>query len=358
MFFQEIPIANIYVGPQVRQHFDPLYISQLADSMRDVGVLQPILVRYDKREYDGAEWIIVAGERRYHAALEAELSEVPCVITDADANQSREMSFAENFQRRDLTAEEEATVVREYLEQGLNKTRIGKTLHKSAGWVENRYQYLATGADVRDVGTRVPKKMSHLVLTDKVKAPGLRNSLLRRIERDDISFREVEAEVKKYQDEKAISDKAAENARKQSQAPDAETERQRNNFLRDERDAIIRSRQMVGPTPAPMARQSTATPTAWTAPIKTQADQGADLFPIDAPLETLELPVAVIPEPEPETPAQIESRAERRQAIAEANAEVTRAVAALEAFLTLCDDETHAAATQFARRIIKGDLTR
>ena len=92
------------------------------------------------------------------------------------------MSHAENFQRRDLTAEEEASVVQELMSQGLTNVQVANELNKSAGWVNNRVQYLKVGADVRDVGARVPKKMSALIWADKVKNQNQRRSLLRRIE--------------------------------------------------------------------------------------------------------------------------------------------------------------------------------
>ena len=77
MQFRNIPTSEIYAGDQARKNFDERYLSELADSMREVGVLQPILVRHAPRGYDKSKWIIVAGERRWRAAQIAEVAQMP-----------------------------------------------------------------------------------------------------------------------------------------------------------------------------------------------------------------------------------------------------------------------------------------
>jgi len=95
---------------QPRRQFDPAEIAALADSLRQHGMLQPILVRPVHDRYQ-----LIAGERRLRASLEAQLHEIPARILDLDDQRVSELAMVENLQREDLNALEKATAFRDYL---------------------------------------------------------------------------------------------------------------------------------------------------------------------------------------------------------------------------------------------------
>jgi ParB family chromosome partitioning protein len=95
---------------QPRRQFDPAEIAALADSLRQHGMLQPILVRSVHDRYQ-----LIAGERRLRASLEAQLHEVPARVLDLDDQRVSELAMVENLQREDLNALEKATAFRDYL---------------------------------------------------------------------------------------------------------------------------------------------------------------------------------------------------------------------------------------------------
>lgn len=106
---QEIPIEFIRANPdQPRQIFNDDAISELADSIKARGVLQPILVRPLSKAVDGARFEIVAGERRWRAAQKAQLHKVPVLVRDLSDTQTAEIALIENVQRVDLNPLEEA----------------------------------------------------------------------------------------------------------------------------------------------------------------------------------------------------------------------------------------------------------
>jgi len=101
----------------------------LADSVREKGVLEPLLVRHLA---ESGKYMIIAGERRYHAARAAGLREVPCIEKDADETETLELALVENLQRKDLTPFEEADGVAALAERlGLTHDEISKRIGKS-----------------------------------------------------------------------------------------------------------------------------------------------------------------------------------------------------------------------------------
>ena len=149
---QSIPIEDIDPNPnQPRQNVGDL--SELTASVREKGVLEPILVRRN-----GSRFEIVAGERRYRAATEAGLPEIPCVIKDLSEPEAMEIALIENLQRKDLTAFEEADGLRVLAEAhgythemmaeklGKSRTTVTETLTLSA--MPDRVRELCRLADI------------------------------------------------------------------------------------------------------------------------------------------------------------------------------------------------------------------
>lgn len=143
-----IPISNIEPNKnQPRKNFDEKELEELADSIKQNGILQPLLVR---PKGDGYE--IVAGERRYQAAKLAGLSEVPVVIRDIDDDEVFQLALIENLQRSDLSPLEEARGYRQLLdEKGMTQDELAKTLSKSRSSITNTLRLLDLPQEVQDL---------------------------------------------------------------------------------------------------------------------------------------------------------------------------------------------------------------
>ena len=134
-----IPVERIRPNPdQPRKAFDAEALESLVESIRRVGVLQPIVVRPD-----GFEYVLVAGERRWRAARGAGLSEIPALVRDTDAAGSLTEALIENLQREDLSPLEEAAAFQQ-LEQdfGMTHAEIGKRVGRSRTAVSNTLRLL------------------------------------------------------------------------------------------------------------------------------------------------------------------------------------------------------------------------
>ncbi len=141
-----VAIDKISANPfQPRRSFDEAKIAELAASIRDQGVIQPLLVR---RNGDGYE--LVAGERRLRAAIQAGLKEVPVVLRDVSDNDALELALIENLQREDLNAIEEAEAYRRLHEQfHLNQEQIAEKIGKSRPAIANSMRLLMLPQEVQ-----------------------------------------------------------------------------------------------------------------------------------------------------------------------------------------------------------------
>jgi len=123
---------------QPRRSFDPDALEELAQSIRAVGVIQPIIV-----QPNGERYTIIAGERRYRASRLAELEEIPAIVRDWDAQQRLEAALIENLQRDDLNPVDEARGVRRLMDEaGLTQEAVAQRLGKSRPAVANLLRLL------------------------------------------------------------------------------------------------------------------------------------------------------------------------------------------------------------------------
>src|SRR3954468_19166649 len=136
---REIEIARIRPNPnQPRVQFDEDALDELAQSIAERGVLQPILLRPDGDDYQ-----IVAGERRWRAAQRARLHAMPAIVRDIDESTTAELALIENIQRQDLNALEEAEGYRQLIKaHGHTQDEVGKIVHKSRSHVTNLLRLL------------------------------------------------------------------------------------------------------------------------------------------------------------------------------------------------------------------------
>ena len=137
---QEIAIGDIDPNPdQPRRVFQEESIAQLAQSIRDQGVLQPLLVT----PQSGGRYQIVAGERRWRAARQAGLETVPCIVRDMDVIQQMEIALIENLQREDLNPIDTAMGIRALMQQcGYTQETVANRLSKSRPAVANLLRLL------------------------------------------------------------------------------------------------------------------------------------------------------------------------------------------------------------------------
>lgn len=130
---------------QPRQHFDEDRLAELADSIRQLGVLQPLLVRAAGSGYE-----IVLGERRYRAARRAGLERVPVQVVDADDERAFQMALVENIQREDLGPLEEAEAYRRLVDDfGLTQEVVAERVGKDRSTVANALRILKLPRDVK-----------------------------------------------------------------------------------------------------------------------------------------------------------------------------------------------------------------
>ena len=144
---REVPVGDIRPNPwQPRTHFDEQDLQELAQSIREHGVLQPVLV---SQQPDGS-FQLITGERRWRAVQLAGMPTVPAMVKEATPQASLEMALVENIQRRDLNPLEEAHAYRQLLdEHGLTQERLAQRIGKSRVAVTNTLRLLHLPEDVR-----------------------------------------------------------------------------------------------------------------------------------------------------------------------------------------------------------------
>ena len=132
---------------QPRKYFDEEKLNDLSNSIKERGILQPIIVRKSKNFPDKYE--IIAGERRWQAAKKAELNEVPVVITDVDDLKSLEFAIVENVQRDDLNPLEEAQGYQRLIDEfSYDHENVSKIIGKSRSYITNSLRLLSLPHDV------------------------------------------------------------------------------------------------------------------------------------------------------------------------------------------------------------------
>ena len=131
---------------QPREVFDEKALKELAVSIKEHGVIQPIIVRNVKGKYE-----IIAGERRYKASALAGLTKIPAIIRDLDDKESSKVALLENLQRKNLTPIEEARTYQKILEiDEMTQEDLAKTMGKSQSAVANKLRLLSLPDDVQD----------------------------------------------------------------------------------------------------------------------------------------------------------------------------------------------------------------
>lgn len=191
-----LPLREIEPDPaQPRKKFDDDALNQLADSITENGLLQPIAVRPKKL---GTGYIIIAGERRWRAARLAGLDEVPVIIKDVSDEQAAALALIENLQREDLNPIEVAEGCHQLIEKyGLTQETAAKKLGKSRSAVTNSLRLLALPEDVRRKVSAGVLSAGHAKVLLGLPTQDLMRQAAAEVEANGLNVRQTEALCKK-----------------------------------------------------------------------------------------------------------------------------------------------------------------
>ena len=189
-----LPISQVEsCAAQPRKQFDPDALADLADSIRQHGIIQPLTVRKLQSGY----YQIIAGERRWRAARMVGLSQVPVVVIEADDRKAMELAMIENLQREDLNPMEEAEGYRTLMEQyGLTQEETSQRVGKSRSAVANALRLLHLSDEVRTLVEEGKLSGGHARALVPLTAE-LQKKAAAVIIKDDLSVRQTELLVKK-----------------------------------------------------------------------------------------------------------------------------------------------------------------
>ena len=177
---------------QPRQNFEDEALEELAESIRQFGVLQPILV-----QKKGSRYEIIAGERRWRASRKAGLKEIPAIVKEYSDQETLELSLIENIQRQDLNPIEEAKAFRRLLDEfGLRQEDLAVRVSKSRTAITNAVRLLKLDERVQDLLIRDQISMGHARALLPVEIPDEQFLLAQQVADKHLSVREVEKLVK------------------------------------------------------------------------------------------------------------------------------------------------------------------
>lgn len=188
---------------QPRKNFDEESISELAESIKMYGVIQPIVVS----EKDGY-YAIIAGERRWRAAKQAGLKEIPAIIREDDARKNQEISLIENMQREDLNAYEKAAGIRALMDDyNMTQEEIAKVLGKGRSSIANSVRVLNLSPAVLELAKQGKLTEGHckalLAITDPMKQFDMATRMIERGE----TVRQAEKKIHHQKNNKSVAEK-------------------------------------------------------------------------------------------------------------------------------------------------------
>ena len=193
---------------QPRRTLEPAALQELAESIKEYGLLQPILIRPD-----GDGFVIIAGHRRYEAARLAGLARIPVVVREETAERAVEQALIENVQREDINPVEEAQCYQRLMgEHGYSVRDMAAKVHKSVGYLHSRlellkYPDISQAVTSRRVGVFEARELA------RVRNPDVREVLLLRVSRGELDRNSLRREVEVAQELQEKQDLAAQEAR-------------------------------------------------------------------------------------------------------------------------------------------------
>ena len=185
----EIPLSQLRSNPyQPRKNFDEKALQELADSIKEHGVFQPIIAKKSIKGYE-----IIAGERRVKASELAGKETIPAIVRDFSDNDMMEIALLENLQRENLNALEEAMAYKKLLEElSLTQEQLAQRLGKSRSHITNMLGILNLPEEVKDMIMDEKLTMSHARVLSKMEDPVKIKELAERIVMENLSVRQIE----------------------------------------------------------------------------------------------------------------------------------------------------------------------
>ena len=185
----ELNLDELRPNPyQPRKKFDEEALNELAASIKEHGVFQPIIVKKTIKGYD-----IVAGERRFRASKKAGLTKIPAIIADFSDDEMMQISLLENLQREDLTAIEEAKAYKSIIDSSnITQDELAKRVGKSRSHITNMLGLLKLPTNVQDLVLYNKISMGHARVLSKLENIDKINELADLVIKQDLSVRELE----------------------------------------------------------------------------------------------------------------------------------------------------------------------
>ncbi len=183
---RQLPVDRIEPNPdQPRLMFDQESLDELTASIREHGVLQPILVR----PRGAARYQLIAGERRWRATQAAGLDTIPALVADMDDETAVEVAIIENLQREDLSPLDEAIIYERMIrERGYSIRRLAEKLGKDKGYLENRLRLADAPPEIKELVSVRKDTVSHAYELLKVQDPRRRKRLAQQVATGELSL--------------------------------------------------------------------------------------------------------------------------------------------------------------------------
>jgi ParB family chromosome partitioning protein len=189
---KEIMLTDIIPNPeQPRQEFDEEKLKELADSIREHGLLQPILVKPEGNFYQ-----IIAGERRFRASQLAGLDRIQCIVRDCTEQEMTEKALIENIQRDDLSPVEEGLAYAKLIEDyGLTQEQVAKRIGKGRPTIANLIRIIQLPQEILDLLNKGNISLGHAKVILTVDSPDDQIQLAEKVYSESLSVRELESLV-------------------------------------------------------------------------------------------------------------------------------------------------------------------
>ncbi len=188
----EINLSELRANPyQPRKNFDEEALNELALSIKEHGVFQPIIVKKSIKGYE-----IIAGERRFRASKLAGMQTIPAIVKDFSDEEMMQIALLENLQRENLTSIEEAKAYKSIIESmNITQDELAKKVGKSRSHITNILGLLKLPASVQDMVLYNKLSMGHARVLSKLDDPKIVEDLAQRVITEDLSVRKLESIV-------------------------------------------------------------------------------------------------------------------------------------------------------------------
>ena len=204
----EIDLSELRANPyQPRKNFDEEALNELASSIKEHGVFQPIIVKKSIKGYE-----IIAGERRFRASKLAGMQTIPAIVKDFSDEEMMQIALLENLQRENLTSIEEAKAYKSIIESmNITQDELAKKVGKSRSHVTNILGLLKLPASVQDMVLYNKLSMGHARVLSKLDDPKTIEDLAQRVITEDLSVRKLESIVYDNEEKEVKNKKSSNN---------------------------------------------------------------------------------------------------------------------------------------------------